>query len=124
MLGAVPLLLSLARFGIMKKSATQPAIGVRKREPRQLVRLLGIKSGTTVADIGAGRRARIRHELLRKARYSEYGGEEGSNCYSHHVASVQSALRPFCLLQRRERSDALTHQKSLLEACWAVIKVA
>ena len=44
----VPLLMSLARFGTMKKSATAAS------EPRQLVRLLGIKSGMTVADIGAG----------------------------------------------------------------------
>ena len=44
----VPLRISLARFGIVKKSATSAG------EPRQLVRLLGIKSGMTVADIGAG----------------------------------------------------------------------
>jgi hypothetical protein len=43
----VPLLMPLARFGIMKKSATHPA-------NHELVRLLGIKTGMTVADIGAG----------------------------------------------------------------------
>src|SRR6516225_6735013 len=39
-------------------------------------------------------RARIRHELLRRTRYSEYSGKDGASCYSHHVASVQSALPP------------------------------
>jgi hypothetical protein len=34
------------------------------------------------------RRARIRYELLRRARYSEYGGKEGGNYYSHHITSV------------------------------------
>ena len=44
----VQLRISLARFGIVKKSATSAG------ELRQVVRLLGIKSGMTVADIGAG----------------------------------------------------------------------
>ena len=70
-----------------------------------------IRNGTIGVRKRISRRACIRHELLRRAGYSEYGGNEGSNCYSHHVAGVQSALRPFCLLQRRERSDALIQQE-------------
>jgi hypothetical protein len=34
------------------------------------------------------RRARIRHELLRRARCSECGSKDGGNCYSHLVANA------------------------------------
>ena len=43
----VQLRISLARFGIVKRA-------VQAGELRQVVRLLGIKSGMTVADVGAG----------------------------------------------------------------------
>ena len=47
-----------------------------------------ISNGTIRVPKRNSRRARIGHELLRRARYGEYSGKEGSNCYSHHVASV------------------------------------
>src|SRR6516164_8450397 len=47
-----------------------------------------ISNGTIGVRKRNSRRARISHELLRRARYSEYGGKEGSNSYSHYVASV------------------------------------
>src|SRR5262249_11203008 len=51
-----------------------------------------ISNGTIGVRKRNSRRARIRYEFLRKARTSEYSDKDGSNFYSHHVASFQSAL--------------------------------
>ena len=61
-----------------------------------------IRNGTIGVRKRNSWRARPRHEILRSARYREYGGKHSGNCYSHHIASVQSALHRLSLNFRHD----------------------
>jgi hypothetical protein len=69
-------------------------------------RAIGFREG------GRGR-ARLRNELLRRARNSECCGKNGTNCHSHHevahgVSEILSGQCPLSATNRTLRNDGMT----------------